>query len=188
MASASAATQNVMDQIAAGGDSLPSAWSSLLVSGTRAAINLMPNSFRYHQAFNMVDHKNLQETCNYAAAFLQNCQTQGDLRWTFLNACLQVLQNTDDLERFLPYDGLRVQYVGSDSVLTLRNTERPPFRHWETLWGKNSKSGRSTSPNLTLQFGMVVWLQMCVQDCRRFCHRTILQGETPMLSQTTFRS
>ena len=139
MASASAATQNVMGQIAAGGDSLPSAWSSLLVFGTRAAINLMPNAFGYHQAFNMVNHKNLQETCNYTAAFLQNCQTQGDLRWTFLNACLQVLQNTDDLDRFLPHDGPRVQYVASDSVLTLRNKERGPFRHWETLWEENQQ-------------------------------------------------
>ena len=87
----------------------------------------------------MVNHKNLQETCNYTAAFLQNCQTQGDLRWTFLDACLKVLQNTDDLDRFLPHDGPRVQYVASDSVLTLRNKERGPFRHWETLWEENQQ-------------------------------------------------
>ena len=146
-----------MGQVAAGGDSLPSAWSSLLVNRTRAAINLMPHAFRYHQAFSMIDNKDLQETCKFTAAFLLNCQFQGDLKWVHLNGCLQVLNNCDDLNRFLPYDGLREQYVASDSVLTLRNTDRPPFRHWETLWGENRQIWSKTSQSHTLQFVTVAW-------------------------------
>ena len=126
-----------MGQVAAGGDSLPSAWSSLLVNGTRAAINLMPHSFRYHQAFSLVDHRDFEETCKITTAFLTSCQHNGDLQWSYLDGCIQVLNNCDDLNRFIPYDGPRVQYVASDSVLTLRNTDKPPFRHWETLWGEN---------------------------------------------------
>ena len=140
MASASTATQKVLGQVAAGGDSLrQSSWSSLLVSGVRAAINLMPNEFRYHQAFNMVNKESLQDTCNFAAAFLGNCQNQGDLRWKFLDAIIKVLQNTDNLDRFLPDTSLRTQYTASDSVLTFFNAKSGPYRPWETFWEESKQ-------------------------------------------------
>ena len=56
--------------------------------------------------------------------FLENCQKQGDLRLKFLDAIIKVLQNTDDLDRFLPNNGPRVQYVASDSVLSLFNDKQ----------------------------------------------------------------
>ena len=88
----------------------------------------MQNAFRYHQAFNMVNKESMQENCNVTAAFLENCQKQGDLRWKFLDAIIKVLQNTDDLGRFLPNNGPRVQCVASDSVLSLFNDKQGPYR------------------------------------------------------------
>ena len=84
--------------------------------------------------FGTTNKESMQETCNFTAAFLENCQKQGDLRWKFLDAIIKVLQNTDDLDRFLPNNGPRVQYVVSDSVLTLFNDKKGPYRPWETLW------------------------------------------------------
>ena len=135
MASASTATQNVLGQVAAGGDSLrQSSWNSLVYSGLRAAINLMPDSFQYHPGMNLSNKDDLQEICSFAAAFFGNCQTQGNLKWNYMDAVIKVLQNSNDLDRYLPDTSQRQQYTASDSVLTLFNAASGPGRPWETMW------------------------------------------------------
>ena len=103
MASASTATQNVLGQVAAGGDSLrQSSWNSLIYSGLRAAINLMPDSFQYNQALNLSSKDELQEICSFAAAFFRNIHAQGHLKWHYMDAVIKVLQNSNDLDRYVP--------------------------------------------------------------------------------------
>ena len=94
----------------------------------------MPDAFQYHQAFNLVDKDNLQDICSFGAAFLGNSQSQGNLKWKYMDAIVKVLQNSNDLDRYLPDTSQRLQYTASDSVLTFFNDKTGPYRPWETWW------------------------------------------------------
>ena len=178
MASASTATQSVLGQVAAGGDSSrQSSWNSLVYSGLRAAINLMPDSFQYNQALNLSSKDELKEICSFAAAFLGNCQAQGHLKWHYMDAVIKVLQNSDDLDRYVPDTAQRQQYTASDSVLTLFNSSSGPTRTWETMWDENRQiwSNHISKSQLLKS----------ARDCKQLYHSMILQGETLMRLRAT---
>ena len=143
MASASTATQNVLGQVAAGGDSLrQSQWNSLVYSGLRAAVNLMPDSYQFNQVLNSMTLKDdMDELCGFASAFFRKVQSEGHIKWRYLDAVIEVLANTraGSLDRFVPDVAPKQNYTASDSVLTLFNSWSGPTRTWETMWDENKQ-------------------------------------------------
>ena len=146
MASASTATQNVLGQVAAGGDSLRQSqfgdWNSLIYSGLRALVNLMPHAYESNQALNSMTLKSdLDELCGFTSVYLRKAQTEGHIKWRYLDAVIEVLGETraGSLARFIPDVAPKTQLAASDSVLTLFNDSSGPTRSWETMWDENKQ-------------------------------------------------
>ncbi len=146
MASASTATQNVLGQVAAGGDSLRQSqygdWNSLIYSGLRALVNLMPHAYESNQALNSMTLKSdLDELCGFTSVYLRKVQSEGHIKWRYLDAVMKVLGATraGSLARFIPDVDPQTQFAASDSVLTLFNDSSGPTRPWETMWDENKQ-------------------------------------------------
>ena len=73
-----------------------------------------------------------------------------------MDAVIKVLQNSDDLDRYLPDTSQRIQYTASDSVLTFFNAGSGPYRPWETLWEEGKQIW---SKNISKSY-------FSVKDCR----------------------
>ena len=83
----------------------------------------------------------MDELCGFASAFFRKVQSEGHIKWRYLDAVIEVLANTraGGLDRFVPDDAPKNNYTASDSVLTLFNGWSGPTRTWETMWDENKQ-------------------------------------------------
>ena len=138
---ASSAMQDDMAKVAAGGDSLRQ-WKSLVYQGLRAAVNLMPDSYQSNQVLNSMTLKDdLDALCGFTSAYLRKVQSEGHIKWRYLDAVIEVLAATraGTLDRFIPDVAPKKNFTASESVLTLFNDWCGPTRTWETMWDDNKQ-------------------------------------------------
>ena len=110
---ASSAVQEVVGQIAAGGDSLrQSPWITLIYQGLRALINLMPGSYQINQYLNQAELQlKRRELFEFTGSFLYKVQAEGHIKWRYRALQLEgiwVLSGVCHLKKKLSFFGFQV--------------------------------------------------------------------------------
>ncbi len=168
-----------------------SQWNSLVYSGLRAAVNLMPDSYQFNQVLNSMTLKDdMDELCGFASAFFRKVQSEGHIKWRYLDAVIEVLANTraGSLDRFVPDVAPKQNYTASDSVLTLFNSWSGPTRTWETMWDENKQiwAKHISESHFAVRDSATI-TEICA-GLQSILSQHAPQGETPVRSWNTSAS
>ena len=116
-------------------------WHGVISDGLRSLLNLMPNAYEGNQIINVMladpwTKDDLNTMCAFAAKTLRKMESEGHIKWNYMDAVCNVLENTKmgTLGQFIPEVTLLKIYGTSDSTLTLYN--KSITRSWETMWNE----------------------------------------------------
>ena len=105
-------------------------WHGVITDGLRALINLMPNAYEGNQIINVIladswTKDDLNTMCAFTAKTLRKNESEGHIKWNYMDAVCNVLENTKagSLTHFVPEATPLKVYGASDSTLTMFNKE-----------------------------------------------------------------
>ena len=115
-------------------------WQGVITDGLRSLLNLMPNAYEGNQIMNVITadpwSNELDTTCAFAAKTLRKNESEGHIKWNYVDAVCRVLEDSKmgTLDQFIPEVTPLKIYGTSDSTLTLFN--KTITRSWETMWNE----------------------------------------------------